>query len=112
MTAGRPCYDKSRGLSINEDQSIAAFFSKVFPNPVQANLSAKAISISQGGDTDLVISFMRTVRIPEDQHDYDLPPGLGKFPLYDVQAFSNNLPVSMAAQGGIFFCMYRKLPPF
>ncbi|KAM7185727.1 hypothetical protein V8F33_012237, partial [Rhypophila sp. PSN 637] len=53
------------------------------------------------------ISFMRTVRIPEDGKTYELPPSLGKFLLFDVRPFIERLPAFMAAQGGIFLPMYQ-----
>jgi hypothetical protein len=56
----------------------------------------------------MMISFMRTVRIPEDKKSYDLPPGLGLFPLFDSRPFNEKLPASMVAQGGLFLPMYRE----
>jgi hypothetical protein len=124
VTSGRPCYDQSKGgLKINWQQSIASFFSKVFPHPIEAKLhrtseddnstpsakvSAAYISVGKGEDPDLLISFIRTVRVPEDSKTYDLPPGLGSFPMFDIRPFSSSLPPSMVAQGGLFFPMYRK----
>lgn len=123
VTAGRPCYDKSKGLKINHQQQIASFFSKAFPSPIEAKLDPDAryddstpfskvasasVSVGKGANTDLFISFMRTVRVPEDQKNYNLPPGLGNFPLFDIRPFSHRLPPSMAAQGGLFLPMYRK----
>lgn len=127
VTSGRPCYDKSKGLKIHRRQSIAAFFSKAFPRPIEvlpsrgaeeedeeaenpppSGMSTNAVSAGRGDEKDLVISFMRTVRIPEDKKDYDLPPGLGTFPLFDVASFSERLPLNMVAQGGLFLPMYRR----
>jgi hypothetical protein len=124
VTTGRPCYDVARGFKINHQQTIASFFSKAFPVPVQVNLShahrgngsspfdkvsSASINVSQHQRaTSLSISFMRTVRIPEDKNDYDLPPDLGRFPLFDVRPFSDKLPASMVAQGGLFLPMYRE----
>jgi hypothetical protein len=124
ITTGRPCYDQKKGLKINHNQSIATFFSKVFPNPIQANLSREmrldqsspfqnvastSVAVGQGDtEPDLLISFMRTVRIPEDKKNHALPPGLGRFPLFDVRPFAHRLPPSLAAQGGMFIPMYRK----
>jgi hypothetical protein len=124
VTSGRPCYDESRGdLKINQQQSIASFFSKVFPHPIEAKLhrtseddsstpfakvSAAYIGVGKGKDPDLLISFMRTVRVPEDNNTYNLPPGLGSFPMFDIRPFSSTLPPSMVVQGGLFFSMYRK----
>lgn len=51
---------------------------------------------------------MRTVRVPEDGKNYDLPLDLGTFPLFNIQPFRHRLPPSIAAQGGLFLPMYRK----
>lgn len=122
VTTGRPCYDRSRGLKINDQQSIASFFSKAFPSPIEAKLTPSAryddstpfckvasasISVGKGNNTYLHISFMRTVRIPEDGKNYDLPPNLGTFPLFNIQPFSDRLPPSIVAQGGLFLPMYQ-----
>ena len=111
-------------MKIHRLQSIASFFSKVFPCPVEAKLrstseddkstpfakvSAGCISVGKGDDPDLLISFMRTVRVPENSKIYGLPPGLGCFPIFDIRPFSPGLPPSMVTQGGLFFPMYRKL---
>ena len=32
-------------------------------------------------DAELAIEFQRTLRIPDDNREYRLPPGLGRFPL-------------------------------
>ncbi|KAK4139151.1 uncharacterized protein C8A04DRAFT_33378 [Dichotomopilus funicola] len=122
VTAGRPCYDRSRGLKINQTQQIAAFFSRVFPDPLEAKLdweadyedsspfsrvSSESITVGRGGEPQLVISFQRTIRIPEDSKDYDLPPGLGRVPLFNIHPFSGMLPPEMVAQGGLFMPMYQ-----
>ncbi|KAH7129973.1 hypothetical protein B0J13DRAFT_627109 [Dactylonectria estremocensis] len=121
VTAGRPCYNKSRGLKINADQTIAAFMSKAFPHPIEAKLSgdgqqgdptfdkvlASVLEVGEGSTPDLVVSFMRTVRVPESDKKYDLPPGLGRFPLFNIAPFSHSLPPSMVAKGGFFFPMYQ-----
>jgi hypothetical protein len=123
VTTGRPCYDKSKGLKINHQQSIASFFSKTFPSPIKARLDPDAryddsmpfskvasasVSVGKGENTNLHISFLRTVRIPEDGKEYNLPPDLGSFPLFDIRPFSHRLSPSIAAQGGFFLPMYRK----
>ncbi|KAH8744419.1 hypothetical protein F5882DRAFT_446538 [Hyaloscypha sp. PMI_1271] len=123
VTSGRPCYDQSRGgLKINRLQSIASFFSRAFPRPIEAQLhrtpeddkstpftrvSAGCISVGKGGDPDLLMSLMRTIRVPEDGKPYDCPPGLSAFPMFDIQPFSPNLPPSMVTQGGLFVPMYQ-----
>ena len=54
------------------------------------------------------ISFRRTVRVADGQDTSQLPPDMGKFPLYAVSAFQKQLPQTMAEKGGVFFPMYRK----
>lgn len=114
VTTGRPCYDKSKGVKINEQQSIASFFSKAFPSPIEAklnpntpydestpfsNAASKSISISKGDNTYL--------HIPGDGKNYELPPNLGTFPLFNIQPFGYKLSPSITAQGGLFLPMYQ-----
>lgn len=59
----------------------------------------------------LKIDFQRTIRIPDhpDQKlNFDLPPGLGAFPLYNVAQFKRNFPPHVRIQGGVFFPMYQR----
>jgi hypothetical protein len=57
---------------------------------------------------DLKIFFKRTIRVPDNQQNSDLPPDLGKFPLKKVSDFADKLPESMASKGGLFFPMHCK----
>ncbi|EXA32954.1 hypothetical protein FOVG_15926 [Fusarium oxysporum f. sp. pisi HDV247] len=121
VTSGQPSYNKQRGLRINTDQSIASFMSKAFPHPITAKLhsssqqgnstfnkvSGSVLRVGQDDAPDLVVSFMRTVRVPESDKEYDLPPGLGRFPLFNITPFSHILPLSMVAKGGFFLPMYQ-----
>lgn len=53
------------------------------------------------------IDFQRTLRIPDDNSAYSLPPGLGSFPLNHVDDFAGTLPTSWKTHGGAFFPMYQ-----
>jgi hypothetical protein len=118
VTSGRPCYDAAQGYKIHREQTIASFFSKAFPSPVQVQLhrrvsyqeetptSSYAIAFGQRGTTDGQISLLRSVRVPEDGNRFDVPQSLGTLPVYDVRSFSGDLPVSVAAKGGIFVAMH------
>ena len=55
----------------------------------------------------LEIEFQRTLRIPDDDKDYPLPPGLGSFPLRHVDDFSQTISKSWIKHGGIVFPMYQ-----
>jgi hypothetical protein len=53
------------------------------------------------------IDFQRTLRIPDDNRDYPLPPGLGRFPLQHVDDFADRLPAEWPRHGGVFLPMYQ-----
>lgn len=51
------------------------------------------------------VEFQRTLRIPDDNQDYPLPAGLGRFPLTQVDHF--DLPERWKQRGGVFLPMYQ-----
>lgn len=53
------------------------------------------------------IDFRRTLRIPDDNRDYPLPPSLGRFPLAHVDDYADRLPKAWGRHGGVFFPMYQ-----
>ncbi len=53
------------------------------------------------------IAFQRTLRIPDDDRNYPLPPGLGTFPLRHVDDFASRLPDAWHARGGVLAPMYQ-----
>jgi hypothetical protein len=55
----------------------------------------------------LRIEFQRTLRIPDDDTDYPLPPGLGRFPLRHVDDFATRLPERWRRHGGVMLPMYQ-----
>ena len=58
-------------------------------------------------DAKLAIEFQRTLRIPDDNRQYYLPPGLGTFPLSRVDDYPDNLPETWSQHGGVFTPMYQ-----
>lgn len=58
-------------------------------------------------DARCSIEFERTLRIPDDNSSYPLPPSLGSFPLQHVDDFSHGLPSSWSKHGGVFFPMFQ-----
>lgn len=58
-------------------------------------------------EAELGIEFQRTLRIPDDNREHYLPPGLGRFPLYRVDDYPDNLPDSWEEHGGVFLPMYQ-----
>lgn len=75
-------------LSLVEDQLMLAF-PEVHP------------------DAKCAIHFQRTLRLPDDNREYPLPPGLGRFSLKHVDDYAKQLPEPWRKQGGVFFSMYQ-----
>jgi hypothetical protein len=55
-----------------------------------------------------VISFRRTLRIPDDGKPYPLPPSLGRFPIERVADYRGRVPPAWLEQGGVFIPMYQR----
>ena len=55
----------------------------------------------------LMVDFQRTLRIPDDNREYPLPPGLGSFPLDHVDDYTARAPKSWQWHGGVFLPMYQ-----
>ena len=55
----------------------------------------------------LRITFMRTLRIPDNDREYPLPPGLGTFPLRHVDDFAAKVPEAWDTHGGVLLPMYQ-----
>ena len=58
-------------------------------------------------DAKCRIAFQRTLRIPDDNRPYSLPPGLGRFPLNLVDDYAESVPATWRAHGGVFLPMYQ-----
>lgn len=55
----------------------------------------------------VTISFMRTLRLPDDGKAYPLPPGLGCFPLRRIEDLGAATPPSWQRRGGVALPMYQ-----
>lgn len=58
-------------------------------------------------DAVLTIEFQRTLRIPDDDTEYPLPPGLGRFPARHVDDFAGRVSRDWLARGGVMLPMYQ-----
>jgi len=58
-------------------------------------------------DARLSIDFQRTLRIPDDERTYRLPPGLGRFPVRHVDDFPDKVPPRWLEHGGVMLPMYQ-----
>lgn len=55
----------------------------------------------------LEIEFQRTLRIPDDEKTYPLPPGLGRFPLQHVDDHPETVTPTWLQHGGVMLPMYQ-----
>jgi len=58
--------------------------------------------------TGLAITFQRTLRIPDDDKTWPLPPGFGAFPIRKVDDYKDSVPASWLEHGGVFLPMYQR----
>ena len=58
-------------------------------------------------DARCTVEFQRTLRIPDDNREYALPPGLGRFPICHVDDHKNKVPDDWVTRGGVFLPMYQ-----
>lgn len=58
-------------------------------------------------EAKLSVDFQRTLRIPDDDRGYPLPPGLGSFPLRHVDDFAVRVPDKWLERGGVMLPMYQ-----
>ena len=116
VSDGKSCYDESLGLKINKNETLTSFFSKFYPRPLNVKLKgndvcsglANTVFLGRDEENQLAIRLRRTLRMPVDGKIHNLPPGLGSFPLFNVDEYKTQLPPRISALGGIFFPMYRR----
>ena len=58
-------------------------------------------------DAACSIEFQRTLRIPDDDEEYPLPPGLGCFPLRHLDDYAPRLPEEWLRRGGVIAPMHQ-----
>lgn len=119
VTSGSSCYKDNLGYRINENQTLASFFSKIFPTSMEAkirecpdcirtsvDMSHSVFVGSKSASGSLHISFRRTERVPKGEKVYSPPEGLGTFPLFSTYDYRDKLPTNVASHGGLFFPMF------
>jgi len=55
----------------------------------------------------LRVEFQRTLRIPDNDRTYPLPPGLGRFPMVHVDDHADRVPQNWIRHGGVMLPMHR-----
>ena len=56
----------------------------------------------------LSVALHRTLRVPEDDRDYPLPPGLGRLPAHRVEDFANGVPASWRRHEAVFVPLFQR----
>lgn len=113
-----------KGFKINQKQRLAEFFSRLYPDNINPSLessleSEKKLKQRYLSDTirfwsskedSLRISFIRTIRIPQDGLDHKLPLGLSKFPLFSVKEFEESFQRKLQRKGAYsFHCIVSRV---
>jgi hypothetical protein len=98
---------------INHKDTLLHFLNleEGLPQAVSASLdgdSSTSASERLVIDDSLVITFHRTIRLPDDNRIHQLPSSLGSFPLYNISAFAQRLPEHIVETGGVLFAMWQR----
>jgi hypothetical protein len=92
-----------------------AMIEKVLALPAEAIRSAIIDAVSpywslgqkRKLEVEATVSFMRTLRIPDDGKTYPLPPGLDSFALEPVDNYAQRVPANWLRQGGVMMPIYQ-----
>ncbi|MDP2600237.1 MAG: hypothetical protein Q8P84_05825 [Deltaproteobacteria bacterium] len=92
--------------------SVLCLLSSVFSPTWAKSIGTGTIKVELQNNAlifdNFVVTFQRTLRIPDDGKEYPLPPGLGRFPIYKVSDFKHKVPQEWAKEGGVFIPMYQR----
>lgn len=77
--------------------------SQPLPPRIPVRISGDALSVG-----DVTLSFQRTLRIPDDGRSYPLPPGLGRFPIRNIDDYGDRVPAAWRERGGVMIPMYQR----
>ncbi len=58
-------------------------------------------------EASMYLNFQRTLRIPDNDDVHFLPPGLGSFPLRNIDAHPDTVPADWREQGGVMMPMFQ-----
>jgi MshEN domain len=75
---------------------------------LQSSVTPSALRFKQEGKPGCQVSFIRTLRIPDDGKPYRLPPGFGPFPLRRVRDYADKVPKKWLETDGVFLPIYQR----
>jgi hypothetical protein len=71
-------------------------------------VNSRSIVFKQEDKPPCEVSFIRTLRIPDDGRQYRLPPGFGNFPLRRVHDYADKVPKKWLETDGVFLPIYQR----
>ncbi|KAI5847658.1 hypothetical protein DFP73DRAFT_474792 [Morchella snyderi] len=95
------------GRRVYEDEKLISGLNRGFEKEVECSIKGNNESLSFDNG-NLEISFNRTIRVPDGGKEYQLPPQLGKFPIFNIADYEKKLPADMGEKGGVFIPMYQR----
>lgn len=75
---------------------------------LQFSVESSSLCFRQAFGPAFQVSFIRTLRIPDDDKQYCLPPGFGPFPLRRVADYADKVPKKWLTDGGVFLPIYQR----
>lgn len=121
VTSARSTYDLQSGLKINEHESFALFAENFTRADEEGNVVTSMnaeldsdnfrirVSDLHGAEHSSVgISLDRTLRVPEDDVQYNAPALFSPFPLTQTKHHGAALPDDVQAKGGLLIPMYQR----
>jgi ubiquitin len=101
----------SEPMIINPDTSWVDFYNQFLefhhPSRTQVQIGQDSSSLIFP-NSDLRVSFERTLRIPNDGKSYPLPPSFGSFPMVPVSQYEDRVPPAWKRHGGVILPMHQR----
>jgi len=116
ITAGKSCYDITKGLAMNEDETFLTFYNRFImqrrPQTSELTIHSRldAIYVTDTiTNVTSVIRLCRTLRVPEDHSIHAIPSTFGPLPLIDIsKCAADNVPDTMKKKGGLIVPLLQR----
>jgi len=100
----RPAVNGKLGRQVAQDKSADRSAYPKSYNMLDVQIEPESVRI----DSHFVVSFKRTLRLPEDGTLHKTPPNFGVFPIYRVEEFAERLPKNWQRERSVFIPMYQR----